>query len=286
MASIVDQLTCLYTFVDDYLKSHPRLAAWRRSPNDTPAFSDAEVITVALMQGCLGVATLKQTYTLIAANFGDAFPHLCSYGQWVARLHALTSVVGYLTEGALGKSGLRGQNGEAARLYLLYSKPIPVCQPLRHGRVRLLREEGASFGKGSKGWFFGFKLHVLAHHTGAVLGAVLTPGNWNEAEVALALAWGVDGGVALADRGYGGEPVRERLAEEAELLLITPADAPKESERRALISSLRERIETTFSQLCNCFLDRVRSRSWNGLWNTLKLKLLHFNLRYAAILPA
>src|SRR5215217_2016161 len=111
MASIVDQLTCLYTFVDDYLQLHPRLAAWRRSPNATPTFSDAEVITVALMQGCLGVATLKQTYTLIAANFGDAFPHLCSYGPWLARLHALTPLVGHLLQGALGQSGLRGHAG-------------------------------------------------------------------------------------------------------------------------------------------------------------------------------
>lgn len=281
MASIVDQLTVLYVFVDDYIQAHPTQAAWRRSPNDAPAFTDAEVLTLALMQGCLGVATLKQTYRLMANNYRDAFPHLCSYGQWLARLHALAPLVGQLLLAAAGQAAL-----PAGRLYLLDAKPIPVCRPIRHGRVRLLREDGAYFGKSSQGWFFGYKLHVLVHQGGIILGAFLTPGNWRESDVALALAWGVDGGLALADLGYRGEPLRDLLIEEAALLLLTPADAPKGSQRRALLSGLRERVETTFSQLWNRFVDRVHSRSWNGLWNTLKLKMLHFNLRQAGLLPA
>ena len=48
------------------------------------------------------------------------------------------------------------------RRFLLDRRPaLPVCHPLRHGRVRLLREAGAYWGKTSQGWFFGFQLHVL-----------------------------------------------------------------------------------------------------------------------------
>jgi hypothetical protein len=61
MSSIVHQLTSLYVFVDDFLKTHPELAQWRPSPHDTPEFAEAEVLTLALLQGCLGVASLKQT---------------------------------------------------------------------------------------------------------------------------------------------------------------------------------------------------------------------------------
>jgi hypothetical protein len=49
------------------------------------------------------------------------------------------------------------------------SKPIPLCHQLRHGCVRLLREDGAHFGKTQKGWFFGFKLHALRHVSGRVV---------------------------------------------------------------------------------------------------------------------
>ncbi len=280
---IVEQMTQAYVFVDDYLKQHPAQAAWRRSNNDAPAFTDAEVLTIGLLQGALGCATLKKTYQLVAANWRDAFPRLCSYGQWLARLHALSALVGQLTQAALGHCRLFG------RLYLMDGLPIPVCKPIRHGRVRLLHEDGARFGRSSIGWYFGFTLHTLIHRSGAIHSAILTPANWDEHDAALALALSVDGGVVLADLGYRsrGDELAHTLAEEADLLLIHPADAgEKTSPRRALVSSLRERIETTFSGLWSRFVDRVYSRSWQGLWSSLKLKMLHLNLCQAGLLPA
>lgn len=279
MASIEEQMIAVYVWVDDYLKAHPKATQWRRANNNHPEFTDAEVITLGLLQGCLGVATLKHAYRFAAANLRAAFPHLPSYAQWVARLHALSGVVGQLLQ-AMGARAARGE-----RFYVLDSKPIPVCKPVRHGRVRLLREEGAYFGKSSTGWFFGFKLHVLIHHTGAILATVLSAGNTADNAVAPALAQSVAGGIALGDLAYQGAALFETLADEADLLIVTPAVAPKDSELRALISSVRERIETTFSALWDGFVDRVRSRSWEGLWNTVKLKMLYHNMRLAGAIP-
>ena len=276
MPSITDQMTALYVLVDDFLKAKPALRAWRRSPNASPAFTDAEVITIALMQGFLGVATLKHAYRLIADNFGSAFPRLPGYGQWLARLHALTAQVGHLIRHVIGPLD--------SRLYLMDSKPIPTCKPIRHGRVRLLRDEGAYFGKSTAGWFFGFKLHLLAHQDGAIVCGFLAPANWHDRDVAAALAWSVDGGTVLADRAYQINELRDWLAEEADLLLITPKNCGEPY--RPLISSLRERVETVFSQLCDRFVDRVRSRSFRGLWNTIKLKMLHHNLCQAGLVTA
>jgi hypothetical protein len=278
MSSIEEQVTVVYVWIDDYLKAHPRATQWRRANNHRPAFSDAEVIAVALLQGCLGVATLKHAYCFAAANLRRAFPRLPTYGQWLARLHALSGVVGQLLQAV----GARAPLGD--RFYILDSKPIPVCRAIRHGRVRLLRDEGAYFGKSSTGWFFGFKLHVLIHDSGVVLAAVLTPGNWADQDVALALAQSLNGGIGLGDLGYQGQALFETLAEEADFCLVTPAAAPAGSSRRALISSVRERIETAFSTLWGRFIDRIFSRSWEGLWSALKLKLLHYNLCRAGVL--
>ena len=280
MASIEEQMTAVYVFVDDYLKAHPRQTQWRRSNHRDPEFTDAEVITIGLLQGSLGAATLKQAYLFVAANCAAAFPRLPCYSQWLARLHALSGVVGQLAQAA----GAQAAGGEP--LFFLDSKPIPVCKPIRHGRVRLLRDEGAYFGKNSCGWFFGFKLHSLVHQSGAILATVLTPGNWADKDAALALAWSVAGGLALADRAYQGEELARLLREEADLVLLTPAVAGENRALRALISSLRERVETTFSALWVRFIDRVFSRSWDGLWSTIKLKLLHHNLCLAGVIPA
>jgi transposase len=277
MKSVDYHMTEIYCFVDEFFKGHSHLAQWRRSPHAQPQFSDAEVLTVALLQGVLGVATLKQTYRLVAQNWRAAFPQLPSYKQWVSRLHHLLPLVGQL----LGTTC--GHALTAARLYLIDSKPIPLCQPIRHGRVRLLRDEGAYFGKTSKGWFFGFKLHVLRHIDGRILNLILTPGNWDDRDPALALVQSVEGGVTLGDLGYRGPECAARLAEDAEMLLITRDRAPAQ---KFLLSQVRQGIETTFGQLWWKFLDRVFSRSWQGLWNTIQLKVLFYNLLHAGVVSA
>ncbi len=272
MPSIEHQMTEIYCFVDDYLKAHPHQARWRRSPHSAPRFSDSEVITIALLQGSFQVASLKQTYRLVRANFQSAFPHLPSYAEWLRRLHQLTIHVGLLLEATT-------TSDSRAALYLVDSKPIPLCHSLRHQRVRLLREDGARFGKSSKGWFFGFKLHALRHISGRFLNIVLTPASVDDREPLLALCEQSDGGILLGDLGYRGQPA-QLLAAEAELLLLTRRDAP---ERKFLLSQVRQRIETSFSQLWHQFIDRVFSRSWNGLWNTVKLKVLFYNIRHAGV---
>lgn len=60
MPSIIDQMTEIYCFVDDFFKTHASLAHWRCSPNYQHAFTDAEVITIALMQSRFGVASLRR----------------------------------------------------------------------------------------------------------------------------------------------------------------------------------------------------------------------------------
>ena len=275
MTSSIDQMTEIYCFVDDFLKANLRLANWRSSNNREPAFTDSEVITIALMQGCFGVATLKQTYRLVVRHYKYAFPLVCSYQEWIGRLHKLTDIVGHLFNAARQSSSLN--------LYLIDSKPISVCKPIRHCRVRSLREDGAYFGKGSTGWFFGFKMHPLRNIGGSIQAVILTPANCDDRDPALALLLLVEGGIVLADLGYRGKEIAELLAQEADMLIITRADAP---ENRELISTVRQRIETTFSQLWNRFIDRIFSRSWNGLWNTIKLKLLHYNLCHSGILSA
>lgn len=277
MATIIDQMTELYCYLDEYFKAQPVQTQWRHSPNCHPAFTDAEVLTIGLMQGCLGVATLKQTYRLMANNFSSAFPQLCSYKQWLARLHQLAPLLPRL----LVSSAALGETTEPVSL--MDAKPIPLCRQIRHGRVVLLRDEGAHFGKSSTGWFFGFKLHVLLSPTGSLRNAILTPANWPDRDVALALATAVEGGLVIGDLAYRGPDLRDASEVELGTLLLTPADA---AGRRNSISRVRERVETFFSQLWHRFIDRVYSRSWRGLWNTIELKLIHYNLRHADLLSA
>jgi hypothetical protein len=192
---IEQQMTEIYVIVDDYLKRQRHLAAWRRSNNARPEFSDSEVLTVALLQGCFGVRSLYETWKKVADNYADAFPDLPGYKQWLSRLHVLGLPIGGLS------AATTALPAGADRFYLIDAKPIPLCQAIRHGRVRLLREEGAYFGKTSKGWFFGFHLHLLRHADGRIVNVVLLPGNRDEHDAELVPAQATEGGVALGDMG-------------------------------------------------------------------------------------
>ena len=87
--------------------------------------------------------------------------------------------------------------------------------------------------------------------------------------------------MVLCDMGYQDKELRAQLEAEYGLLLIDPKQA---GEKRALICSLREPIETTNSGLWNRFVDRVFSRSFAGLWSAVKLKMFHYNLCQAGML--
>jgi len=169
-------------------------------------------------------------------------------------------------------------------IYLIDSFPIPMCQEIRHGRVNLLRDAGAYFGKGTKGWFFGFKLHVLSTRSGQIVGAVLLPTSYDDRAGARMLASLIaEGSLAIADLGYRGKQFQLELYEEEGVLFLTRADMT--SQRLKIIhSTIRERVEGIFSSLWTRFATRVYSRSWNGLWNTLKLKMLDYKLCFAKVI--
>jgi hypothetical protein len=60
-----------------------------------------------------------------------------------------------------------------------------------------------------------------------------------------------------------------------------PSDDP--SEGHSAVSQARQQAESSFSGLWRRFSDRVYARSWHGLWTSLLLKVLHFNLERAGI---
>ena len=99
----------------------------------------------------------------------------------------------------------------------------------------------------------------------------------------LTLRDGVEGGITWGDLGDRGPQRVEEGAAEAGRLVLTRAGA---AEQKCLRTQVRPASETSLSQLWYQFLDRVFSRSWRGLWNTVPLKLLPYNLRPAGVLSA
>ncbi len=277
MKSIKEQLVLVYCLADDGLKSQGGGGNWRKS-NNKPKCTDAEIIALAMMQSYFGTATLKRTYLLVKANDPKAFPNLPGYKQWLARLHQLSRQIGVILE------SIALNIKDEDEIFLIDSFPIKMCEAIRHARVNLLRDDGAYFGKSTKGWFFGFKLHVLTTRTGQILGAIFLPTSYDDREGARKLASLLEeGSLCIADLGYRGVGFQTQMYEEEGVLFLTRADI-ESSSLKITHSLIRERVEGVFSSLWERFATRVYSRSWNGLWNTLKLKMLDYKLCFAKII--
>ncbi len=277
MLSISEQLILVYCLADDGLKSEKNGGKWRKS-NHNPKCTDAEIMAVAMMQSYFGCATLKRTYLLVKANEPRAFPHLPSYKQWLARWHKLSFQMGVVLE------SVPLNIKDLDEIYLVDTFPINMCQAIRHGRVNLLRDQGAYFGKGTKGWFFGFKLHVLSTRTGQIVGAILLPTSYDDRAGARILADLLEeGSLVIADLGYRGVKFQTQMYEEEGILFITRADIESPG-LKITHSTIRTRVEGVFSSLWERFATRVYSRSWHGLWNTLKLKMLDYKLCFTNLI--
>lgn len=155
---ILDKITEIYCFRDDFLQLNRETANWRVSNNRQPRLTDTEVLTIALMESESGVKSLTQTDKMIQENFRFCLRHLCSYKRFITRLDKLLPRVEQLFVAAASHF--------QSAFYLIDVKAIAVCLPPRHwraigARVRVLREKMEHIlGKSSKGWFFGFKLPV------------------------------------------------------------------------------------------------------------------------------
>ncbi len=92
-----------------------------------------------------------------------------------------------------------------------------------------------------------------------------------------------EGGLCLADLGERGENFQMEMDEDEGVLFLTRADTAGQR-LKMLHSTIRERVEGVFGSLWERFTTRVYSRSWEGMWNTLKLKMLDYKLCFAKLI--
>jgi hypothetical protein len=99
--------------------------------------------------------------------------------------------------------------GHTRGIALVDSLPLPVC----HNRRLYNQQVFAGFaqgGKSSRGWFYGFQLHLVLHDEGDLLALRLTPGNVDDRAPVPNLAEGL-WGKWFGDRGYISQELFEQL---------------------------------------------------------------------------
>jgi hypothetical protein len=191
------------------------------------------------------------------------FPGLPSYTRCVELIPlALLPLCAYLET----------RKGQPTGLQFIDSLPIRVCHNRRISSHQVFAGL-AQRGKGSMGWFYGFKLHLVIHERGEVLGLTLTPGNTDDRRPVAKLVhqlWGK----LFGDRGYIGQELFEQLWTEG-VQLITKLKRNMKNKLMPVLDKLllrkRALIECVNDQWKNISqIEHTRHRSAvNGIINML-----------------
>jgi hypothetical protein len=154
----------------------------------------SEVMTIAAAFHLSGYRTFKRYYLeCVCLRYPMLFHRLPSYNRFVELMKlALAPMAMFLC---------LGRRGECTGVSFVDSTKLVVCD---NHRIKLNKvfKDYAKRGKGSMGWFHGFKLHLLINDMGEIVNFFVTPGNVDDRneEVMDALAKGVFGKL-IGDKG-------------------------------------------------------------------------------------
>ena len=172
------------------------------------------------------------------------FPKLVSYERFVI---LMPSVLGPLS------AYLKSLYGRCHGISFLDSTALMVCDNHRIHTHKVFAEF-AQRGKGSMGWFYGFKLHLVINDCGELLACQITPGNVDDRKPVPVLCKRLFGKL-IADRGYVSQPLFEQLLETFGVQLITKLKKNMKNRLLPLIDKLllrkRAIIESVVDQLKN-----------------------------------
>jgi ABC-type phosphate transport system auxiliary subunit len=144
------------------------------------------------------------------------------------------------------------------------STALAVCHNRRISQHRVFRGL-AQRGKTSLGWFYGFKLHVVMNHRGALLACQLTPGNTDDRRPVPKLmerVWGT----LFADKGYLSQSLTHARLRTRQLRLVTHIKRNMANRlvllHEKLLLRRRSIMETVFDQLKHLMhVEHTRHRS-------------------------
>jgi hypothetical protein len=171
--------------------------------------------------------------------------------------------------------------GKRTVIEFIDSTSIKVCHNIRIPRHKAF-DGIAKRGKGTMGWFYGFKLHLVVNHNGEIVAAKVTTGNVHDTQPVAELAQGLTDKL-YGDKGYLSKALAADLFEKG-VTLVTAVRTNMKAKAislwdRAMLSK-RYIIETINDQLKNIsYIEHSRHRSMNGFMLNLLVGLVVYCLK-------
>lgn len=216
--------TALYVRTDDLLKAAPERAPRRPAIGICPQISDAELVTLAVMQALLGYVSEARWLRFARKHLQHLFPRLPHQPGYNKRLRKLAATMNWLI-------------GVLARDTSLWTDDVWVVDstPVECGRSRETARRSALAGWAEYGYcashsryFWGLRLHLLCTLHGLPVAFALTGAKADERQILLdiladpALTAGRAGQIIIGDKNYYGADFEATLAD-GRMCLLRPA---------------------------------------------------------------
>lgn len=241
--------TALYVSTDDLLMLTPERVPWRPAVGITPRISDAELVTLAVLQALLGYTSEARWLRFAGDQLRHLFPYLPGQPGYNKRLRRLAGTVTWLITVLARDTTLWSDD-----VWVVDSTPVECAR----SRETVRRSDLAGWAEygycaSHSRYFWGLRLHMLATLHGLPVGFALTGAKADERQVLLGIL-GADpeltscrqGQILIGDKNYFGAEFEAALAE-AGLTLLRPA-RKGEAERAGsqFFKPLRQTVESIF----------------------------------------
>jgi hypothetical protein len=215
--------TALYATTDDLLKESPHLAPERPAVGISPQLSDAELVTLAVLQALLGFTSEARWLRHARCHLGHLFPYLPQQSGYNKRLRAAAPLIRSCTRVLAASTSLWSDD-----VWVVDSTPVECAR----SRETVKRSELAGWAQygycaSHSRWFWGLRLHLVTTLHGLPVAFALTGAKADERQVLLDILADEalparPGQLLIGDKNYYGRDFEAALAT-ASLALLRPA---------------------------------------------------------------
>jgi len=238
--------TELYVRTDDLLKTAPERVPWRPVTGICPSISDAELITLAVMQALLGYVSEARWLRHARKHLASLLPYLPGQSGYNKRLRKLAATMVWLIRVLAVGTSLWADD-----VWVIDSTPVE-CGRSRQTAQRSDLAGYAQYGycAGHSRYFWGLRLHLLCTLHGLPVGFALTGAKADERTVLLdilddpALLAGRTSQIVIGDKNYYGHGFETALATGGLILLRPPRKGEPARAGQQFFKPLRQIIES------------------------------------------
>jgi hypothetical protein len=239
--------TALYVRIDEELKASPQVGRWRPKVGIAPRITDAELITLAVLQALLGYHDEARWIRYARQALTHLFPYLPKQPGYNKRLRALAGQLTHIIRVLAADTGL-------------WRDPVRLADstPVECGRSRETVKRSALAGWAGYGYcashsrrFWGLRLHLVTTTHGLPVAFALANPKIDEREVLVDLFTGdpdllthPDGLVLIVDKGYRDSATELWLAERGVTVVRPAYRTEKPRPGQTLLRALRQTIES------------------------------------------